>query len=163
MLPNFICPGAQKCGTTSLYRTLKQHPDIYLPPIKEVRFFMDRYYSNRREKYQKFYRDYGGQRVIGDIIPDYMCEENVPRRIYDVLGKDVKFIFMLRNPADRAFSQYRMHQRSGVEKRLFPEIVADELRVLGKSPGAFRYPGYIARGLYAQQIKRFWIGLIGII
>jgi hypothetical protein len=45
LLPNFICPGAQKAGTTTLHNILKQHPDIFLPNLKEAHFFdiEDRY------------------------------------------------------------------------------------------------------------------------
>lgn len=155
VLPNFICPGAQKCGTTTLQRVLNQHPDIYLSPTKELRFFVDGHYSSREGRYERFFREWSGQLVVGDITPEYLFEKNAPKRIYDMLGPDVKFIIMLRNPADRAFSQYRMHERSGSEKRTFPAIVREEIEKLEKSPDDMRYPGYVARGLYARQIQRY--------
>ena len=101
MLPNFICPGAQKSATTTLYEILKQHPDIYLPYKKELRFFSGDYWDRGIDWYEQQYEDYDGEKIVGDISPNYMRKQKIAERIYTTLGPDIKLLFMLRNPADR--------------------------------------------------------------
>ena len=69
-LPNFICVGANKAGTTSLQELLKQHPDVYLPEEKEIHYFdNDKSYGVGIEWYQKYYHKFDGQKAVGDISP----------------------------------------------------------------------------------------------
>jgi len=157
LLPNFICPGAQKSATTTLYNLLHQHPDVYLPDVKELHFF------DNEEKYLKgilwyekvFFSEVKGAKIIGDITPIYMYLDRVPQRIYDALGKNIKFIFMLRNPVDRAYSHYWMSYRRGYEKESFEkaiELEKDRIRIGNFEKINF---SYIERGFYSKQIKNF--------
>ena len=95
-LPNFLCVGTQKAGTSTLFEILRQHPDIFLPPEKETHFFYsDGNYAQGASWYKAaFYSDWAGQKVIGDITPEYMFRKNVPERIKATLGADVKIVFM---------------------------------------------------------------------
>lgn len=78
-----------------------------MPYIKELHFF------DNEEKYLKgiswyekeFFSEVKGEKVIRDITPIYMYLDYIPQRIYNALGENIKFIFMLRNPIDRAYSQ----------------------------------------------------------
>ena len=155
-LPNFLCVGAQKAGTTTLYDILIQHPQIYLPDIKETKFFNERY-DKGIGFYEQFFSSYKGEKVIGEIDPDYMFFEvnSVATRIYKHLGKDLKLIFMLRNPVDRAYSQYWMNVRRGIEKEPFDKAIALESQRIRKNLFSKHNFSYISRGQYASQIKIF--------
>ena len=115
-LPNFICVGAQRAGTTTLFNTLKLHPSISLSLTKEVHFF------DNHENYKKginwsknFFKK--GNKINGEITPDYMIYNFVPKRIFETLGENIKLIFLLRNPSQRAFSQFNFYLNQGVEKK----------------------------------------------
>lgn len=156
-LPNFICVGAQKSGTTTLYDILVQHPDIFLPEIKETKFFHD---NNKYEKGLSFYEEnffkaWKGEKAIGEIDPEYMYFESVPERIYRTLGKDVKLIFMLRNPVDRAYSHYWMSLKRGYETETFERAVELEGERLIRDEFHKNHFSYVDRGFYAKQIKRY--------
>ncbi len=155
-LPNFLGVGAQKAGTTTLHDILVQHPDIFLSEIKETHFFFkEEFYTKGIKYYSSFFSKYKGERAIGEIDPDYMFWKFVPERIKRDLGRNIKFIFLLRNPVDRAYSQYLMNKRRGFEDKSFEEAVLmeEDRKKIDKSHEK-RY-SYIERGLYSIQIKRF--------
>lgn len=157
MLPNFICPGAQKSAITTLYDLLRQHPDVYLPDVKELHFFdNEENYSKGISWYEKeFFSEVKGEKVIGDITPIYMYLDYIPQRIYNALGENIKFIFMLRNPIDRAYSHYWMSYRRGYEKESFEkaiELEKDRIRIGNFEKINF---SYVERGFYSNQIKRY--------
>lgn len=106
MLPNFLIVGAARAGTTSLYYYLKQHPDVFMSPKKEIDFFdVDKNFEKGLDWYERYFEGYTGQKAIGEASPLYMYLEKVPKRIAKVIP-DVKLIFILRNPVDRAYSHY---------------------------------------------------------
>jgi hypothetical protein len=164
-LPNFICPGAQKAATTTLHETLIQHPDVYLPDEKEAHFFdRDDRFERGPDYYEKrFYAGSEGYQVVGDITPRYMYYRWVPERIRQTLGPKLKFVFLLRDPVERAYSQYWMHRGRGSEELEFDKAVDRELErrsrlseeriVELEKSGDLR--GYVARGFYTTQIRRF--------
>ena len=80
ILPNFLCVGAQKAGTTTLYDILKQHPNIYLPKVKELHFFDkdDRYKLGLEWLTKYFVNGYKNQKAVGEITPSYLFYEKVP-------------------------------------------------------------------------------------
>lgn len=112
--PNFICVGAQKAGTTTLYDILHQHPDVFLPETKELHFFdWDKNFTQGEEYYFSNFENASNQKAIGEITPNYMYIDYVPERIAKLLGNDLKLIFLLRNPVNRSFSHYLMNLRNG--------------------------------------------------
>ncbi len=148
--------GAQKAGTTTLHGILMQHPDIFLPEIKETHFFFkEEFYSKGIEYYKSFFSKYKGEGAVGEIDPDYMFWDYVPERIKKHLGEEIKLIFLLRNPVDRAYSQYLMNKRRGFEDKSFKDaiLLEEERKKIGWWHKK-RY-SYIERGLYSVQIKRF--------
>ena len=158
MLPNFLCVGAQKAGTTTLYEILKQHPDIFLPQkIKETKFFVyEEKYAKGVQWYEKeFFRELKSQRAVGEVDPAMMYEEKSAQRIFDTLGKGVKLIFIFRNPVARAYSHYLMSQRKGFDDLSFDEAIAKESERLIIAPEKKFNFSYFSRGLYAQQVERF--------
>lgn len=146
ILPNFICPGAMKSGTSTLYKILSQHPDIYMP-YKEIRYFSRDHWGKGCEWYLRQFSNHNGEEIVGEMSPQYMFTPEAPERIYQTLGSSVKFIFMLRNPAERAYSHYRMHKRYRLGVKPFDIITEEEIRGEKKD--------IIHKGLYASQIKRF--------
>jgi len=158
MLPNFICPGAAKCGTSALYNLLKQHPDVFLSMPKEIHFFdRDVNYKKGISWYKtKYFSKVQNEKIIGEITPAYMYLDYVPERIFKCLGKDIKFIFMLRNPVDRAYSHYWHTYRNGQERETFIKAIEMEAERIKNSNNRanIRY-SYIDRGFYSEQIRRY--------
>jgi len=163
-LPNFICVGAQKAGTTSLHDILSQDSQLYLPNIKETKFFQLDSKYNQGIKYYKeeYFNDVQDNQIVGEIDPDYMYFNYVPKRIYDTLGTDVKFIFILRNPVKRAFSHYQMSMRRGFETLSFDEAIKIESERIKEDDSQDEFYkskthnfSYIDRGYYSKQIKEF--------
>lgn len=102
--PDFIYAGAPKAGSTWLFEVLRSHPDIFVPPAKDLHFF-DKYYSKGIDWYlQQF--GHSGKKVCGELSHDYFTEEEVADRIARHLP-DVKLIFCLRDPADLTLSAWR--------------------------------------------------------
>lgn len=158
MLPNFLCVGAQKAGTTTLDQILRQHPDIYLPrKVKETKFFVfaDRYARGAAWYEQEYFGEWKGQRAVGEVDPAIMFEEPAAQRIYDTLGNRVRLIFLLRHPATRAYSHYLMSRRRGFETLTFSEALQAEPQRLQQDPERRLQFSYVARGLYSAQVERF--------
>lgn len=127
-LPNFLIVGAMNAGTTAIFYYLNQHKDVFIPEIKECSFF-----SNlEKHPYSPFKRDNdmhnttnlhdyenlfarSEKKMKGDVSPDYLYyyQETISN-ILAVLGKDVKIIIVLRDPVERAYSNYFHHRRSAV-------------------------------------------------
>ena len=127
-LPNFMCIGAAKSGTTSLYDILKQHSDIFLPSFKEPHFFdIPSVYQNGIEWYEKtYFQSVKNEKCIGDFSPTYLFDEHAPERILNDLGDNVKFIIILRNPVDRAYSHYLHSKRDEHENLSFKDALSLE-------------------------------------
>lgn len=130
---DFLVIGAQKSGTTTAHRWLEAHPEVYVPSQKELRFFTGPEYEERGfEWYCRTHFSEAAGRVAGEASPHYMIFERAAPRIARHLP-GVKLIALLRDPAERAFSHYRMGvQRSG-ETRSFDEAV-DSLILRGHAP-----------------------------
>jgi len=105
-LPDFLCVGVEKCGTTSLYDLLKQHPDIGLSRYKETQFFNSHWHEGISWYQEKFSHLPDRCKAIGEITPAYHRFPEVIPRIKQVLGEEIKIIIMLREPRRRAFSHY---------------------------------------------------------
>ncbi len=156
-LPNFICVGAQKAGTTTLHDILKQHPDIYLPELKEAHFF------DQEERYSKgldwwintFFTGYKDEKIMGVMTPEYLYYEEVPARILDDLGNEIKIIVILRNPVERAYSHYQMSVRRGFETMSINEAIESESARIVKGEFERNHFSYISRGLYSNQVSRY--------
>lgn len=166
-LPNFIIIGPAKCGTTSLCHYLQQHPDIYLSPAKEPRFFAPEFYAAppnklvrkgaRREQmnlqeYQSLFRDVTTEKAIGEASTEYMFFPKSPHRIKELIPQ-AKLITVLRNPCDRAFSAYCYQRRDGAENLSFEEALKAE----EKRSREYWRPGWLYKkaGFYYEQISRY--------
>ena len=157
-LPDFMIIGTQRGGTTSLYQYLVAHPDIGRAYRKEIHFF-DRYFDNGIDWYLAHFPVRGEHQIVGEASPFYVFHSDVPRRILTV-APQAKFILLLRNPVDRAYSQYHMKVERGLETLSFAEAIAREPERLAVSNDpldpAWRHHSYLARGLYVDQIRRWF-------
>lgn len=121
-LPNFICIGIQKAGTSWLYSMLKQHPEVLVSEPKELHYFnRDVNYRKGWDWYLSHFQGHGTEKAVGEMTPDYLwireehrevpgfvATPNVPKRMAEVLP-DIRLIAILRNPVTRAVSSYFHH------------------------------------------------------
>lgn len=148
-LPNLICPGAQKAGTTTLYHILKQHPNVYVSEYKELYYFCwDNYYKKGIKWYLKHFKSYNQEKYIADITPDYLPFLKTADRINKTLNDEVKFIVMLRNPVQRAYSHYLMKHREGKIRKSFNDVIFAEYKTEKES-------SLLHGGMYYEQLKHY--------
>jgi len=162
MLPNFLCIGAPKSGTTSLYDILKQHKDVFLPSFKEPHFFDSNESWNKGVSwYLSSYYAKASHQCVGDFTPTYLSNNLAPARIQEVLGNKVKFVVILRNPTDRAYSHYLHTQRDQHENLSFIEALEEEEQRLhnyrkeNDHIGMIRF-AYQEQGMYTKQLERYF-------
>jgi hypothetical protein len=171
VLPSFVILGAQRSGTTTLYRYLNQHP-LVLPAFQqEVHFFDDNFAKGlawyRAHFALSLHRDllariHGSSPVTGEASGYYLLHPHAVRRISEALP-EAKLIVLLRNPIERAWAHY--HQRVGKDETLsFEEAIRTESERIGgerekmlvdESYVSRKYQrfSYLTRGLYAPQIS----------
>jgi Sulfotransferase domain len=156
---DFIVAGAQKSGTTALNYYLKRHPRIALPVKKELHFFdNDQLFADRvavsYEPLHKMFRPARPGSIAGENTPNYLYWTPVLARIRDY-NPAIKLIILLRNPIDRAFSQWNMQRVRGIEPLDFLDAVRAEPHRLAKlPPEKLRKFAYIDRGRYGAQLAR---------
>lgn len=105
-LPTFLGIGAQRAATTWLYHCLKEHPDVFMPDVKEIHFF-DEKYSEGIDWYKSFFPEAAGCQAMGEITPNYLNSENAIPRMAKHLP-EVRLIIILRAPIERAYSAYKL-------------------------------------------------------
>lgn len=160
MLPNFICVGAQKAGSSSLYKLLKSHPELHVSEQKEIHYYnIEENYEKGLAYYERFFKEgYGNQKLIGEFTPDYLQYSFVPPRIKKDLG-DVKILIILRHPVQRAYSQFNFHRMLGHESMSsnFEQVLEEEKPVLSIDEREEWYsPAYYrSKSMYFEQIKRY--------
>lgn len=166
VLPNFLIIGAGKSGTTALYTYLKQHPDVYMPEQKELRFFsytspapssVPKEYRiegvTSLEEYQGHFKDWKMQKAIGEASPTYLYTIGTAERIHATLP-DVRLIAILRNPVEQAYSAYLHAVRDWCEPaRDFAEALTLEEERIQAGWGMLWH--YKRIGLYSEQLGRY--------
>ena len=119
--PNFIIAGFPKCGTTSLFHYLKQHPDIFMPNQKELHFFtqpqifklnkgpkdkvVKQSHIKSEKEYLELFKSVKDEVAVGDASPSYINYPENFGMIKQYLN-DPKVIVIVRDPIDRAYSNY---------------------------------------------------------
>ena len=178
MMPDFIIIGAQKGGTTSLYSYLIDHPCIAPIYIKEPHFFDIYFYKGLhwyRSHFPTAVEKYYAQRIqkhdliTGEASPYYLFYPQAAKRVAKILPK-VKLIVLLRNPIDRAYSQYQHQLRQeGVEPLSFEEAIeVEEKRLAGEEEKILkdikyysfnhRHYSYLSRSKYIEQLPE-WMSI----
>ena len=141
---DFIGIGAQKAGTSWIYACLQEHPQICCP-VKEIHFF------SRKKNwdlgfgwYEKHFSSCPESSVKGEFSTSYLFSQAAAGRIAEK-NPDVKLIVCLRNPVERAFSNYLHDLRNG----RIPAETKFNIAVKG-------HPEYLEQGFYASQLKRYF-------
>lgn len=177
VLPDFLIIGAMKCGTTSLFRMLEQHPGFLPPAVKEVHYFDSpgnyhkgagwyRAHFPTARQIDKARRRIGYRPRTGEATPAMsfpMYAEWAARTV-----PEARLVATLRNPVERAWSHYQHYQRHpSPDPASFREAIERELRVL-ETEGALtaanfdrlgrelQRHGYINRGWYAAQLENWF-------
>jgi hypothetical protein len=158
MKVGFIIAGTQKGGTTALASFLSQHPQLCISNPKEVHFFDNEQLFEEatlpEDEYHRHFLPTAGTRLSGEATPIYMYWKPAAARIRAYNPK-MKWIILLRNPVERAYSHYIMERNRGYESLPFPEAIrAEAIRVQETYPLQHRIYSYIDRGRYANQIER---------
>ncbi len=155
----FLIGGTQKGGTSALHDYLVAHPRIRMARDKEAHFFdYDELFASGRvslPQYHAFFDPAPGV-LWGDATPIYMYWRSAPVRIWHYNPR-MKWILLLRNPIDRAYSHWNMEVSRGAEALPFLAAIKQEhSRWLAASPRQPRVHSYLDRGYYAEQIRRIW-------
>jgi hypothetical protein len=165
--PDFLIIGAQRCGTTSLFFYLLQHPELFLPVEKEIHFF-DLHYGNGPCWYRNIFKSgtADAKKLKGEASPYYLFHHLVAERVARHFP-GMKLIVLLRDPVERAYSHFLHSRRIGVEHlesfeeavAREPERVDDEKRRImsgeTENSESYRNFSYLYRGLYYQQISHW--------
>jgi hypothetical protein len=169
-LPNFLIIGAAKAGTTALHECLKQHPQVFMSPVKEPNFFalegepmnfaagsvqqayLDHCIVNASDYHEQF-RNISNETAIGEASPLYLYHSAAPDRILSYIP-NVKIIAILRDPIERAYSNFLHHIRDELEfcTEFVQALQEEESRMLNNWWWGFHY---VHAGLYYNQIKRY--------
>ena len=161
-LPNYLFIGAAKSATTTFFDILKKHEDIFVPKFKEPHFFnIDENYLKGLDWYKKtYFKDINNESIIIDFTPTYLYYKLCAERIFDSLGPNVKFVIILRNPIDRAYSHYNHSKRDGHEVSSFEDAIKLENERIEKFRDKNDFLSelrcsYISQGLYFEMISAY--------
>ena len=172
-VPDFFIVGHQKCGTTALHLMLKRHPQIFLPEVKEPRFFVyaDRTRQPRREQaakgrprtleeYLLLFAPARPEQRAGEASPQYLRSHTAPARIAEVAPR-ARIIAILREPVDFLRSLHLQLLSSNIEtqKHFEKAIALEGRRREGKRiPSRCEHPEtllYSEHVRYVEQLRRF--------
>lgn len=172
--PGFLVVGEKRCGTTSLHRYLRAHPQVSGAASAKSAHFFDLNYGRGLDWYERFFTPEpiarlqerrSGPQICGETSPYYLYHPAVPERISNSLG-DVKILVLVREPALRAWSHYQYEKAKGTETLEFADALAAEPeRLQGESERLLRDPGYVSdahrafsyldRSRYARSLERY--------
>lgn len=163
-LPDFLVIGGQRCGTTSLYHYLAAHPQVRAASGKELQYF-----TLHHRRGERWYRGHfptlaPGERTF-EASPYYLFHPSAPARVAAALP-EARFIALLRDPVERAYSHYLHSRAYRAEPLRFADALAAEpgrlAAALARGPetraahAALRNHSYLARGRYAEQLERWF-------
>jgi Sulfotransferase domain len=163
-LPDFVIGGAPRCGTTWLYHLLARHPGIYMaaPPRPEPKFFLvDETYARGLDWYSRtWFAAAPPAAICGEKSTNYLESAAAARRMARHLP-DVRMVFILREPVQRAWSNYLWSRMNGMESETFEralELEAVREREVAPQRRFSRPHAYFSRGLYAELLQP-WLEL----
>lgn len=158
-LPNFIIFGVQKAGTTSIYNYLNQHPQVYMSPVKETNFWSrgsKDIESNRTpnkpnkiltiEQYAQLFDNVKDEIAIGEASPNYLLHYQISSELIHQHLPQVKLIAILRDPSERAYSDYLMNIR---DAKYRGRTITEQLKYSSHKSHVLR------KGLYYQPLKHY--------
>lgn len=170
-LPDFIIIGANKAGTTSVASYLTQHPEICISKVKEPMFFSsdparasaglknatlaNPYFAITLDEYSGMFNAASDRvRFFGEASTSYLANPRQSAQLIKKIVPDVKIIAILREPASRAISAYKMCYGNGIENRPFAEVVS-EIDTQGRILDRHGVKEYVRNGLYSQLLRPY--------
>ena len=174
VLPDFIIIGSMKCGTTSLYYDICEHPCASPAAYDEIGFFDSNFHLGLnwyrsmfpRKKQIEDVRRKEGTAITGEDTPFYFWNPTAAKRIKKLLP-NIKLISILRNPIDRAYSEYQDWSSRESNPPSFETVIENEINLQREYPrliteGNFEVfnqkNSYLLKGVYVDQLK-IWAGL----
>lgn len=170
-LPNFLIIGAQKSGTSSLYRHLRAHPEVFMGRSKEPKYFalesedfgfrapytlpdtVDRFAN--LEQYQALFEEANGASAIGEASTWYLHSPIAPARIHRHVP-DMKLVAILRNPVKRAYSNF-LHNRNYLKIEPLEEFGAAVAAEEERREREWGHPWYYKdKGRYYKHLRRYY-------
>jgi hypothetical protein len=166
--PDFLVVGAARAGTTALHYYLRQHPSLFVPGLKEPSFFS---FADTDEKYRRgkfafavkdssaYFRLFENAEegsITGEVSTPYLyLYDKTIRNIkkYHPSPHKLRILMILRDPVERAFSQYMWRVRDGREELSFEEAIRSEKKRMNENY-SFDY-FYVDRGMYYPQVKAY--------
>ncbi len=161
--PDFLILGEAKCGSTTLWKLLSRHPRVYFPEEKELHFFASysdfpgfgRLETRGMDAYTQLFAGARIDQICGEATPNYLFDAGACARIRSVLP-EARLVAILRDPVERAWSQYWHQVRRGRERLPFEKALeAEEQRLAQGDPDQQSRFSYVARGRYIEGLRRF--------
>ncbi len=166
--PNFFIVGAPKCGTTAMNEYLKQHPDIFIPDVKEVHYFgsdlnfrITGWQRPNREYYLGLFEKAQHEKAIGEASVWYLYSERAAKEI-EIFNPAARIIIMLRNPVDMIYSLHSQYVYEGNEdiSEFGAALDAEEKRKHGELTPSHTYLikslFYKDVAKYSRQVQRYF-------
>lgn len=168
--PNFVVIGSSRSGTTSLYHHLNEHPQVYVTPVLEPRFFAfegddldyrgpgdhllkDRVVTTAAD-YAALFADVADETAFGEVSPAYLSSASAPHRIRHYVP-GAKIIAILRNPVERAISSFLLEQLDGFETAPSLDVALDLEATRTRANWSYVWR-YGHRGLYFTHLRRYF-------
>ncbi|GII00108.1 sulfotransferase family protein [Planobispora takensis] len=169
-LPDFLVAGAPKSGTTALHAALQRHPQLYMSPVKEPKFFLTdgpppdrggpgdaqtyREHVWRREDYEALFADAPPGTSRGESTPFYLYDRQAQRRIHATVPR-ARIIAILRDPVERAHSNWTHLWSAGLEP------IGDVVRACAEEErrieaGWAHFWHYVRLGRYGEQLAHLF-------
>jgi hypothetical protein len=156
-LPHFLIAGAQKAGTSWLARRMTDHPDVFMPP-RELNFFsLDEHYLRGVDWYGRHFTGAQSGQLVSEKSPGYLYTfrqnevVSVAQRVCETLP-DVKIMFVLRDPVERAISSVFHHMYN----RRFPPTASVSDVLFGRFSETARFWGILETGLYTCNLEPYF-------
>lgn len=161
-MPDFIVGGAPRSATTWLAALLRRHPGVYMPSPTppEPKFFLvdEEYRKGLRYYSERWFAAAPSDSILGEKSANYLESPEAARRLARDLPR-ARLVFCLRDPALRAWSNYRWSVANGLETLGFGEALEREAEREAAYSGAQRYSrpfSYYSRGLYKQELEPYF-------
>jgi hypothetical protein len=173
MTPGLLIVGAQRCGTTSMYRALAQHPAMAKPVLRKGVHFFDVAYTKDMKWYRAHFPLVASARRTAPSGVDPVAFESSPYYLFHPLASariaeslpGVKILVLIRDPVERAYSAHAHELARGYESEPFERaLTLEEERLQGEEERlltdptyeshAHRHQAYVRRGQYGEQIER---------